>query len=417
MNTRSTTSTLQRALRALTLGGFALALPAALSAQDGDARWLPWVGCWQASSPAVDGSDAGMVCFRPDGEGVELLTVHDGEIVSSESLLADGEPRERAAEGCSGVEAVRFSDDGRRIFMTSDQQCEGGTARSASGIIAMLSPNAWLDVKSIDVEGERLALVEVYRLVDDRQLEGTGLAGLTAGREMAIGSARVAAASSITPAQVAEASRRVHEQTVQAWVAEGADPFSLSAAVVERLAAEGVAPATIDVMVAVSYPDRFMIDREARADHAPAARSLNRTREAQEAYGLYRGPRSPFHWDPFFMSAFRFRYGYDMGYGYGGYGYGGYGYGPYGGWVGYQPTVVVVEPESGPRGRVINGQGYTRSRAGGTSRGASGATGATYPTARSGAVGSTSRGGSSSTGTTTRRAKPRGGGGGGSTMP
>jgi hypothetical protein len=398
-------------LAALAVAAGALLLPGGVSAHEGDARWLPWVGCWEPTS--AEAGDA-LMCFRPDGEGVELLTVTGGEVTSSEALRADGLARERSAEGCSGSDVVAFSDDGRRIFMTSDQVCEGGVQRSASGIISMVSPTAWIDVKSVDVEGERLAMVQLYRLVEGEALEASGLAGLTAGREMAVRTARVAAASTPTAAQVVEASARVDELAVQAWLAEAADPFSLSAGLLERLADAGVPPTTIDVMVAVSYPDRFVLDREARLSAAPPARGVDRGRDARDAYGMYRGSRSPFYWDPFFMSAYGYRYGY-LGYG-GGYGAPGYGYYPYGGWLGYRPTIVVVEPESSQRGRVVNGQGYTRGRTGGASP-----SGVSYPTGRSGTVGAPSRGSTGSAGASTatppptRKAKPRGGGGGGET--
>lgn len=400
MRTRSTCLFTGATLAALTL----IALPGATQAQEGDSRWLPWAGCWEPAS-AEPGAN-GMLCFRPDAEGVELLTVENGTITSTEVLRADGIARERSAEGCLGTESVRFADDGRRIFLQSEQRCEGGASRTASGIIAMVSPSAWIDVKSVDVEGERFAIAEFYYAVPAESLEGTNLQALTAGREMAVQTARVAAARAITPDQVVEASHAVHEQTVQAWLAEAADPFGLDATLLTSLADRGVSPGTIDVMVAVSYPDRFALSRETvepRADRRDGAG------DARAAYGLYRGPSSPFHWDPFYTSALRFRYGY-MGYGYSG--FPAYGYDPYGRWGYYQPTVVIVQPESGPRGRVINGQGYTRSR-GGTASG--GARGASYPTPGSGTVGAPSRGSTGSTGSTEppRRAKPRGGGGGG----
>ncbi len=386
------------AVAGLPLLALAVAAPG-VAAQEADQRWLPWVGCWEPASGAEAG---GMLCFRPDAGGVELLTVEDGEVTAREALRADGMARPRDAEGCRGTEAVRFSDDGRRIFLASEQRCDGGAVRSASGIIAMVAPSAWIDVKSVDVEGDRFAVAELYYAVPDQDLAGTGLEGLTSGREMAIETARVAASRAITTEQVVEASGAVHEQTVQAWLAEAADPFALDAGVVESLAARGVAPGTIDVMVAVTYPERFALSREAVAERRVDAG--DRRADAREAYGLYRGPRSPFHWDPFYSSAYRFRYG---AYGYG-YGVPGYGYDPYGRWGFYQPTVVIVQPEATERGRVINGQGYTRSRGGQPA----GARGAAAPTRGTGTVGAPSRGSTGSTGEPPRRAKPRGGGGG-----
>lgn len=406
MTVRPMIPTLSATSLALLAGALLLA-PAQLRAQDGDARWLPWVGCWETTADAGEASAA--VCFRPDGVGVEVLTVVDGAVAARDVLRADGQPREQSAEGCSGTEAVDFSDDGRRIYLTSEQVCEGGTRRSATGIIAMVSPAAWIDVKSVEVEGERLAMVQLYRPASPATLQGAGLEGLTAGREMALRTARIAASIPPSPDDVVEASRRVHAEAVQAWLAEAAEPFELNARLLQEMAGSGVASETLDVMVAVSYPDRFVLNQGARADRGAAVEASARTREAMEAYGMevhdtYRGTRSPFFWDPFYASAYGFRYGYGrLGYGYGIDSFG-YGFDPYLGWLGYRPTVVVVEPEGGSRGRVVNGRGYTRR-------------GTSYPTGRSGTVGGATRSGEASgttgTGSTTRRAKPRGGGGDG----
>ena len=67
------------------LAGLAvLALSAGLAgdagAQEGDARWLPFVGCWEA----VDAEDSiGLLCFTPAGGGVDLVNYVDGEVAST----------------------------------------------------------------------------------------------------------------------------------------------------------------------------------------------------------------------------------------------------------------------------------------------------------------------------------------------
>jgi hypothetical protein len=413
------TSTLRRAGLTALAGALALLAPAGALAQDGDQRWLPWVGCWEASDEAAVAS---VLCFRPDGEGVELLAFDEGELTQSDALRADGEPRSVSAEGCSGTDAVRFTDDGRRLLLTSDQSCEGGVRRTASGIISMVSPRAWIDVKAVEIEGEPVVMIQLWRFASDERHEELGMAGLTTGRERAVEAARMAAAFPPTPDEVIELSHAVHPEAVQAWLAEAADPFDLDAGLLVQLADAGVAPATIDVMVAVSYPDRFVMGREAMTERSRSgARATDRTREAMDAYGMTRPPYlHPFRWDPFYANVYGYRFGYGYGFDYGyrsnyGYGLGGYGY-PYSGGWGYQPVVIVVEPDGGSRGRVVNGRGYT----GGTARGAayprsgSGSGSARAAPPRRGAVAGSS--GSGSTGSSsppaTRRAKPRGGGGG-----
>src|SRR5687768_1812022 len=104
------TTTLARALALFCALGVTLALPA--TAQQ-DSRWAPFVGCWV---PAGGGEDAGLLCFRPVGAGIEMINVAGGEITATETLAADGQPRPVSAEGCTGSERVEFSEDGMRAY-------------------------------------------------------------------------------------------------------------------------------------------------------------------------------------------------------------------------------------------------------------------------------------------------------------
>ena len=73
--------------------GAALFLTAFLSdvqAQGEGDRWLPFIGCWE---PMETGEDASLLCFRPEGSGVEMFIVADGEIAATEQLVADGQRR------------------------------------------------------------------------------------------------------------------------------------------------------------------------------------------------------------------------------------------------------------------------------------------------------------------------------------
>jgi hypothetical protein len=392
----------------------AVATPGQAAAQvgpDGDARWLPWVGCWETTDELGQSSE---VCFRPEGQGVELLTFSDGEQTDVQHLTADGEPRASSVEGCTGHDAVHFSEDGRRLFLTSEQVCDGDVSRSASGIIAMITPEVWIDVKSVDVEGERMAMIQLYRPAAGDALGRAGLTGVLENQGRAIRTARMAAARAPRPDDVIEASALVHDETVHAWLAEAAEPFDLDARTLTRLADADVAPETIDVMVAVSYPQHFTLN----ASDAGDVRAAADTRDARDAYGMERGPRSPFHWSPFYSSAYRYRYGFGYdpffysGYGYGYGGYGGFGY--YGG-GGYLPRVIVVQPNVDDGGRAINGRGYTRGSGGSATGRRAVPRGAPNPGAVRGRPGSST--GTASPPPTTRmtpprKAKRRGGGGG-----
>ena len=354
-----------------------IASAAPVLAQDTDQRWLAWLGCWE---PIEQEADAGLVCFRPADGGVEMFSVVDGELETSELIRTDGEIRTVSREGCQGTERAEFSDDRRRVFHNGEFVCGSDVPRTASGVMSLTAPAQWLDVRSVEVGGEAVAWVQRYRLAAPEALQEAGVEDATAGLGMAVRTARLAAARPIDADDVVEASQKIDVKAVEAWVAERGERFNLDADELVRLADAGVPGSVTDVMIAVSYPRRFAIDPEGRAE----TRDLEpgRDRGAYRGYGpMYR----PLFWDPFY-------YGYSglySPYGYGGYGgYGGfYGYG-------YRPTTVIVDRQNTPRGRMVNGQGYTRGTAG-SSGGGGGYRGGGSPPSRGSSGG--------------RTAKPRGG--------
>lgn len=366
----------------------ALAAPAA--AQDVDTRWLPWLGCWEAVGEAADGAEGSLLCVRPSGAGVEVVGVIDGEVTGTETLMADGARHDLSLEGCSGWTEARFSDDARRVYNRTEQRCEGETTRVSTGLIAMTSPYEWIEVESIDVGERNVAWVKRYRAADAETTAAAGFGDVLQGRGMAVESARMAASAPIGVADVIEASAEVHPEAVEAWIADTNDPLLVDSEGLLAMADAGVPERVIDVVVAVSYPERFAVDREAEP------------RDRRE-YGDYYGHR-PRGW---FGSSWYDRYYYGgYGYGYGAYG-SPWGYG--GGWsYGYRPSIVIVQPrntESG--GRVIAGRGYRRG--GGSSAGVPSTIGRSGGSSSGGSVapsGASSGSGSSSGG---RKAKPRGG--------
>ena len=385
------------------LAGVALLLgmaPSPGAAQEMDNRWLPWLGCWEA----VDGGEeAPLLCVRPasEGSGVEFVTWSEGEATSSEAVLADGVPRNAEREECQGIEEARFSEDGHRIYLKSDYVCEGGTERKASGILAMINPMEWVDIKAVD--GSPWVLR--YRLARSSKVEESGLENVVDSRASAVKSARISAASRLTEEDIIEAASSVDGAAVEALIVERGDPFAVDADMLVRLDDAGVPAGVIDLVVAVSYPDRFAV----KAGPVQMDEYAGDTRARRSIYmagGFY---------DPFYFggglgySGFGWGYSpyYYGGYGYGYrnpyYGYGGYGYGGY-----YRPSTIVVTPRS-QGGQMIKGRGYTRG---------SGGSGYTGRTAGVRSGGSRSSGASASpgrsSGSSGRTAKPRGSGGGSS---
>lgn len=415
---------------ATTLGTALLAIglaPATLDAQQNAGRWLAWTGCWQPASerplddgpvmarPAADAEDAAeaetgegdaatLVCFQPiEGEAaIEKITVAGTEIVSRETLRADGERRETSAEGCTGWESADFASRPGRVYTTSEHTCEGGVSRTSSGMLALVSTGEWVDIQVVSAEGESGTWITRYQLASPPDTEAAGFGALGAEQVMAVRAARVAASARPTVDDVIEASAAVDGEAVEAWLLERDARLDLDADALVRLADAGVPDEVIDMAVAVSYPERFAVEAE-----------TDRYGERYAGYGYGRpwgGYYSPFYgsafWSPFgFYRPFGF---YSRYYGFG-FGSPFFGSGRHFGGI----RVVPIRGGGDSGGRVISGQGYRRgSGASPRSGGATPRSGAIRsPTGRSAQPRSSgSRSSGSSSG---RKAKPRGGGGNG----
>lgn len=340
--TKTTTATL-----AALVAAAALAVPADRGAQAQEATVLqPYVGCWEAMDVAPG---EGVLCFVPVDGQFEMLTVVDGSVEYREPFSVDGRDRSVEQDECRGTESARVSSDGQRIYTASAVTCEGGSLRRSTGIISMPAPDEWVDVRAMEANGGTTAWSRWYQRAGDDVLAELGIR--TGASPFAGGAATAHATRPIDVDDVIDAARNVNGKAVEAWVAELGQEFrGLDADDVIRLADAGVPEDVVDVVVAVSFPERFALNG---GQHAPD----EHTEARRAGRPIWLDPTG--YYDPY--------YGYGYGYsrysrfGFGSYGYGrwpawGYGYG-----YGYRPVVVNVDrrlPE--PGGRVVAGKGYRR---------------------------------------------------------
>ena len=463
---------------ALSVGSAFLALAGAssLSAQVIDGRWQPWIGCWSAVSSAdraeisLSGRETQrLVCVSPaatqNPAEVVVTSIANGKVLSRESIDASGARVNKTVDECPGWETAQWSADGHRLMLKSEFVCSGNVTRKESGVLSMTSPGEWLDVQGFDIMGN--TEVRVARFADARISLAEATSGVLQGAEavrqgssarldsallgvksqgnFALQTLRAASASPISASDVVEVSEHVGAPVAEAWVTETGQGFDLDAKSLVKLADNGMSPRMIDLMVALSYPKTFVVDKSTPQPVNDRGRVQDTRRTGSDlasnrgydscnrfkdlSYGTSPYSRRAIneycyrtnHYDPFFSSLYgNFGYGYSYGYGNGyGYGYGNYYYGQ-------QPIVIVTRPGSGGndgsasvRGRAVNGQGYTRGDAlGGTSQNSSirrGSAGSSSGASAGSTGGSTGSAGGASAGSgagtsTGRAAKPRGSG-------
>ncbi len=363
----------RRTLTTAAIGLMLVALaPRIASAQSTDRRLLPWFGCWEPANGAESGD---LLCVRPASQSsaAEVVRLAGNEIVSREVVWADGARHETERGDCSGWEEGTFSKDGRRLFLTSEHTCDSGTEDGA-GIMAIASPTEWLDIRTAGTGDDVMAWVQRYQLAGVEKTKAAGFEDvLDAVRSSR--TARMVAAAPLDVDDVIEATGHAPHQAVEALLAERGDQLALSSGELVRLSDAGVPASTIDVAVAVSYPEVFHVAQGEQPERAaPDEGDLDRRWGQRGMWGTTIRTST--------IPSTAMAYGY--GYGLGGYYGGGYGGGYYGGY-GYVPTVIVVDRQSSDaqHGRFVAGRGYTRGGSGSSTGGAA----RSYPAGSSSAVG------------------------------
>lgn len=399
-------------------------------------RSLAWVGCWEPVTEAVADTDASVpaerVCVMP-GESIDeirILTLEGDDVVLTTPVYADGGRRNVTRGGCSGWETGRWSADGRRILTHSELDCEGGLPRVSSGILAMLPGDEWLDIQVIESGREEATRVARYRPAPVPDAVASQLRPLMDERRLAIQTARTDAAFSLTLDDVTEAAQATNAKAVSALLVERGEGFDVDADELVALRQAGVPAEVTDLVVALSFPNRFTIEgggaslrpQEPELGRGPGY-AYGRGRRGGGYYGSCMGYGSydPYGWYGFYpYSLFSSAYSWSSGFGCSPYGYFG------GRYRGYRSGPIIIIQDNprqrAPGGRMVRGEGYRGDASVGNDRGrravrrgsSGGAERSSSPPPRStvGRSGSSSSGppASSSGSSSGRRAKRRGGG-------
>ena len=369
-----------------------------------DARWRPWLGCWQLWEEQLDPSatddesesaallDRTVICVRPNagGRGVNLTAAAGEEMLVDRTLVPDGVERDVREPDCTGRERNTWSADGRRLFTRAEVQCGDQPVRRASGVSLLSTPATWVDVQVVEVGGRELLEVRRYAPVPDpEQAARLGPPSGLGAAPAAIQRARRASAAQPDLSDVLDASEKTSPRVVEALLAETEPRLALDRDALVALDDAGINGGVIDLLVALAYPDRFVVERRDRGGAWSSG-----------GWGGFSGYHDPIWYSgnyyPYYVTPLGY---YFWSRGYDPYLFGGLG----------SPFVVVSDDgRSAERGQPVPGLGYTRvSRRGWTGESGSGPW-----------IGRTSSGGSSSGGSSgggsTGGAVSRGGYSGGS---
>jgi hypothetical protein len=321
-----------------------------------DARWQPWVGCWQLLDESVQDESAvsaeevaagaaarssrvstgTRVCVAPTTGGVTMTTMIGTQRALEETVVADAALHPITDSECKGDKRSEWSATGHRLYTTAEISCADQTPRKVSSLTMMAGGPTWVDVQMIDVEGRKSIRVRKFQPVAD------------ATQPRARSTAPFIGETAWTLDDIKEASAKLAPETVQAALVELRSGFNLSSKQLVSLADAGVPDSVIDLMIALSYPKKFVVSHPVSSAPPP--------------YGYtYGGLGGAWPWIadaafwPSYYSPFAYRYwGYYDPYYVPGSGYvylGGVNPGGGGGTTG---------PVASGEGRVVDGRGYTR---------------------------------------------------------
>ncbi len=321
------------------------------SARAQDSLWLPWIGCWEGAAE-VGGNETEpfIVCFRPNADegGVDVLTYTDGELIALEQMFADDQARPLSEGGCEGSRTAGWSVDRSRVFLVSELQCGESVTRTTRGVLSMLpGGDGWVEIQAVHAGDERPVIgIRTFLPADESTLASNRIPDPAEGRELAVSTARAQTGGALTPANLVETVERAGAGVASALLVERGEPLGLEAETLKALSRDGVPGEVLDVMVAMTYPERFEIsgsggevDPEIRADADSRAYRDGRQRRSFGGYSPW-GLGYNMYLDPFWSSGYGFGYG---GFGYSRYGYGGYGYGGYGSSIYNSPRLIFIQ--------------------------------------------------------------------------
>lgn len=327
---------------------FALvAVPA--RAQSTDARWAPWLGCWtlatenlrdgasqdarRTARPSSVDEGAPRVCVTRAADGARFETTVGIQSSIDQTIVADGAARPVTDAECTGTKRAQWSKSGLRLFSSADISCQGEAGQRRVSGLSLIAPNGdWLDIQTVALGSrETISIKRYYR---DAAATRSAFPSV--------------ASPAFTLAEVKDAAGNVSTAAIEAALVETGAGFNLTAKSLKDLHSGGVPERVIDLIVALSYPEKFVVQRAARGVPSPAT--------------IYRDPFGP-GW------SYGYPYSYNSFYG------SPYFYEPFG-WRGYSafgysmfdsPVVYVVDAGGGSGGsapdgpgRAVNGQGYTR---------------------------------------------------------
>jgi len=317
-----------------------------------DSRWKPWIGSWRLVSNTVNSRDKNLdkeyrleILPGSTGDAVVMKAFQEEKELFKDRISANGLSQPLRDEKCSGWYRYSWSDTGKRLLFESESSCSDSAPRTISGLSVINKEGEWLDIQLIQNDRDRIITLRRYEPMDtpteingDRIIPDIRKARLLAGTNFSIN-------------EIIELSGKVPSEILEAALLEYREPFNINSKNLVRLAKDDVPEHVIDLMVALSFPDKFIVERDTVSHTVRLDRSSTGSgRVYYDPYYSYYScfdPYFPWCWTP---STYAFYWNSGWGF-----------------WGGYYPSYPIYIPPGGgiigPRtgsGRLVAGHGYTK---------------------------------------------------------
>lgn len=240
---------------------------------DVDTKWLAWTGCWQFVEEHLEPTaelnsqalDQTFVCLSPtkNRESVAIAVEANGKFLTNRTLVADGSKRTVTDNDCRGWENRSWSIDGRRLFTQAELTCGNEPLRRVNGISLFTSSGTWIDIQLIDTgDQQHLELRRYNAVAGKKRTTLLGYAALKPRETRAVIAARNVNTESLTVNDVLEATQQIDPRVVEALLTETQPRLYLNREVLIALDDAKVHSSVIDLLVALAYPDEFVVERQ-----------------------------------------------------------------------------------------------------------------------------------------------------------
>jgi hypothetical protein len=227
-----------------------------------DARWLPWIGSWRLVSDEVDTDESDLidqylltVSPESDGKTISMTGRRDGLVLFEENIETDGVRSPLKKDDCTGWQSYAWSETGKRLLFNGESSCPGDLSQQISGMSIIDDAGDWLDIQLLQGEEEKAITIRRYRNVDAEAIAP----GRTSADRARV--ARLSAGTGFSINEIIELSGKVQPEVLEAALVEMHKPFPINSKQLLRLVDSGVPTEIVDLMVALSFPDEFIVEK------------------------------------------------------------------------------------------------------------------------------------------------------------